>query len=220
MPDPETAMTLAILGAGRVGRSLGRAFAERSYHVRFGVTDPDKHRDLAADPRFSVGRVAEAIAPCEVVVLATPYASALHLATDVGDWGGRILVDATNPIAPGMSGLLVGTTSSGAQEIAARARNARVVKAFNTIGFEHYGHAHTPAGGLFLPVAGDDAEAKRKVLALAALVGFDAVDMGKLDAARYTEPLAMVWIELATRLGHGRDFGFVMTHTSTPPRCV
>lgn len=211
-------MTLAILGAGRVGRALGRAFADRSYRIRYGVTDVDKHGDLQADPRFHVGSVADAIGPCDVVMLATPYASALHLAEQVGDWGGRVLVDATNPIAPGMSGLLVGTTTSGAQQIAARAANARVVKAFNTTGFENYGRAHTHSGGLFLPVAGDDVEAKRKVMALAALIGFDAVDMGKLDAARYTEPFAMVWIELATRLGHGRDFGFFMKATNN--RCV
>jgi len=208
-------MTIAILGAGRVGRALGLALAERAYKVRFGVTDVAKHQDLRRDPRFAVTSVEEAIEPAEVVVLATPYAAALHIASAVPDWRNRVLIDATNPIAPGMMGLLVGTTTSGAKQIAARARNARVVKAFNTTGFENLSRAHTAHGGIFLPIAGDDADAKQRVLALASLIGFEAIDLGTLEMSKYMEPMAMVWIELATRMGHGRDFGFFMHHTST-----
>lgn len=206
-------MSIAVIGAGRVGRALGQAWAKRNFPVCFGVTDLAKHQDLAADPRWPVRSVADAIASADVVVLATPYAAALHVASSMADWRERILIDATNPIAPGMSGLLVGTDSSGAQEIAARAQNARVVKAFNTTGFENFGRAQTPAGGLFLPVAGDDLAAKQKVMTLAVLLGFDAVDLGGLKAARYTEPFAMVWIEMATRMGHGRSMGFVKVST-------
>lgn len=44
--------------------------------------------------------------------------------------------------------------------------------------------------------------------AVAALVGFDAVDCGDLKVARYLEPFAMTWIHMAIRLGHGRRFAF------------
>jgi hypothetical protein len=47
------------------------------------------------------------------------------------------------------------------------------------------------------------------VITLATLIGFDAVDLGELASARYIEPWAMVWIEMAMRQGHGRRFGFV-----------
>jgi len=60
-----------------------------------------------------------------------------------------------------------------------------------------------------MPVAGDDAEARAKVVALATLLGFDAVDLGPLSRARYREPWAMVWIQMAKRPEHGRRFGFV-----------
>jgi 8-hydroxy-5-deazaflavin:NADPH oxidoreductase len=64
-------------------------------------------------------------------------------------------------------------------------------------------------GDLFMPLARDDGEARAKVISVAILLGSDAVDMGALAAARYLEPWAMVWIEMAMRLGHVRGFGFV-----------
>ncbi len=211
-------MTIAIIGAGRVGQALAQALTAQGHAVRFGVPEPARHAGLPAQfaGRASVHGVAEAIAPVETAILATPYAGALQVARDVGDWGHRILVDATNPIAPGMSGLLVGTTTSGAEQIAAAANQARVVKCFNTTGFENLSQPQYPAGALFMPVAGDDAAARQKVIALATLIGFDPVDMGALAAARYIEPAAMVWIEMAMRLGHGRQFGFVCQRRPAP----
>jgi len=68
--------------------------------------------------------------------------------------------------------------------------------------------SHYPGGAVFMPVCGDDAEARNRVVTLAALIGFDAVDCGDLSAARYLEPFAMTWIHMAIRLGHGRNFAF------------
>jgi predicted dinucleotide-binding enzyme len=65
-----------------------------------------------------------------------------------------------------------------------------------------------PSGSIFMPVCGDDAQARARVVALATLIGFDAVDCGGLAAARYLEPFAMTWIHLAVKLGHGRRFAF------------
>lgn len=205
------AAPIAIIGAGHVGQALAKGLLAKQQAVRFGVPDPDKHAALPAQlgAGAAVGTVADAVAAAEVAILATPYGAALQVARDVPDWGGRILVDATNPIAPGLAGLLVGTTTSGAEQVAALARGARVVKAFNTTGFENMADPHYPGGDLFMPVAADDAEARRRVVALATLIGFDAVEFGGLANARFLEPCAMVWITMAMRLGHGRGFGFV-----------
>jgi len=199
---------IALIGAGNVGAALARNLVARGERVAFGVPDPDKYRDLAASLGAQLGSVAEAIDGAAIVVLAVPYAAALQVAADIDDWQGRILVDATNPLAPGLAGLTVGTTDSAAERIAAAARNARVVKAFNTTGAENMADPHRLAAPVFMPVAGDDAEARATVLALATRMGFDAVDAGPLRAARYLEPFAMTWIHLAFAAGHGRDWAF------------
>jgi predicted dinucleotide-binding enzyme len=209
-----TSKPIAILGAGNVGIALARALVARGESIVFGVPKPDKHRAAVAalGASASIGSNAEAIDAAEVVVLATPYSAALDVARSVPDWNGRILVDATNPLAPGLAGLLVGTTTSGAEQIAAAARGARVVKAFNTTGAENMADSRYAGGAIFMPVFGDDAEARGRVLALAALIGFDAVDCGGLGAARYLEPFAMTWIHMAIKLGHGRSFAFARLH--------
>lgn len=192
-------MRIAMIGKGNVGQALALGLRRAGHEVVFGVRDPQ-----APDQRT----VAEAVAGAELAVLAVPYAAALEVAASVPDWAGTVLVDATNPIAPGLSGLSVGTTTSGAEQIAARARNARVVKAFNTTGAENMAHPDYAGGRPMMPVAGDDADARRAVLGLASALGFEAVDAGPLSAARYLEPFAMTWIHLAFKCGLGRGFAF------------
>jgi 8-hydroxy-5-deazaflavin:NADPH oxidoreductase len=203
-------MTIAIIGAGNVGGTLGRRIAASGEAVYFGVPGPAKYARLATEigAGTKVGSVAEAVAAADIAILAVPYGAALETVRSVGDWHGRILVDATNPIAPGLAGLTVGTTSSGAEEIARAARNARVVKAFNTTGYDNMARPQYPGGAVFMPVCGDDPQARTRVLALVTRIGFDAVDCGPLSAARYLEPFAMTWIHLALRQGLGRDFAF------------
>ena len=201
---------IAILGAGNVGTALARAFVVKGESVIFGVPDPAKYAAAVAalGTGAGVGTTQEAIAAGDLIILATPYSVAGSIARSVPNWDNRILVDATNPLAPGLAGLSVGTTSSGAEEIARVANGARVVKAFNTTGAENMADSHYAGGTIFMPVCGDDAEARARVIALATLIGFDAVDCGDLKTARYLEPFAMTWIHMAIKLGQGRRFAF------------
>ena len=205
-----TRKAIGILGAGNVGIALARAFIAKGESVVLGVPNPDKYRDAVAGlgPEARIDTTEAAIEASDLVILATPYAAALSIARSRLDWGNRILVDATNPLAAGLAGLSVGTTTSGAEEIAKAAHGARVVKAFNTTGAENMADSRYPGGAVFMPVCGDDAEARNRVITLATLIGFDAVDLGDLKAARYLEPFAMTWIHMAILLGHGRSFAF------------
>jgi len=205
-------MSLSILGAGHVGMALARALTRRGETVTLGVPEPARYRDAvqALGPHAILTTAEQAIDTGEVVILAVPYGAALAIAAQRADWQGRILVDATNPLAPGLSGLSLGTTTSGAEELARRAAGARVVKAFNTTGAENLADAAYPGGIPFMPVCGDDARARQRVMALATRIGFDAVDAGALVSARWLEPFAMTWIHLAIPQGHGRDFAFAV----------
>jgi predicted dinucleotide-binding enzyme len=118
-----------------------------------------------------------------------------------------VLIDATNPIGAGFT-LVAGLTTSGAEQVAGWASGARVVKAFNTIGYGVMAAPVLNGQAAFLPVVGDDDEAKAVAIRLAQDLGFDAHDLGPLASARYTEPFAMLWITLAMQPGFGRGFAF------------
>jgi 8-hydroxy-5-deazaflavin:NADPH oxidoreductase len=203
-------VNIAILGAGNVGMALAQAFTRRGQAVTLGVPDPAKYQAAvqALGPLARLATTADAIAAGDLVILAVPYSAALSIAASVPNWQGKVLVDATNPLAPGLAGLSVGTTTSGVEQIAQRAAGARVVKAFNATGAENMADSRYPGGSIFMPICGDDAEARARVVALATMIGFDAVDCGALAAARYLEPFAMTWIHLALKLGQGRNFAF------------
>jgi predicted dinucleotide-binding enzyme len=203
-------MHISIIGVGDVGKALAQAFIRQGEQVFLGVPKPEKSQSAVAalGPMASLGTIEQAVAASEVVTLAVPFAATEAIARSVADWQGKVLVDATNPLAPGLAGLTVGTTTSAAEQLASWAPTAKVVKAFNTTGAENMADASFTQGLPFMPVCGDDAQARAKVMALAALIGFDAIDLGPLHAARYVEPFAMTWIHMAIKQGLGRNFAF------------
>jgi 8-hydroxy-5-deazaflavin:NADPH oxidoreductase len=203
-------MQISIIGAGNVGKALAQAFIRQGEKVYLGVPNPDKYQTVATalGSAATLGTVAQAVAASDVVILAVPFAATESIARGVDDWQGKVLVDATNPLASGLAGLTVGTTTSGAEQIASWAPSAKVVKAFNTTGAENMANSTYLNGLPFMPVCGDDAQARAKVITLATLIGFDAIDMGSLSAARYLEPFAMTWIHMAFKQGLGRKFAF------------
>ncbi|MBL8056869.1 MAG: hypothetical protein JNK29_09240 [Anaerolineales bacterium] len=123
------------------------------------------------------------------------------------DLAGRVLVDATNPLAPGLQ-LALGHTTSGAEQVAAWAPGARVVKAFNTPGVENMADPHYAGQAATMLICGDDASAKAVVAGLAEALGFDVADLGGLPQARLLEPLALIWIQLAIGQKQGRGIAF------------
>lgn len=205
---------IAILGAGNVGSALAQAFNRHGVAVTIGVPNPDKYRTEIArlGDAVSLTLTDIAIQAADLIILAVPDAAVLSIARSRPDWQGKILVDATNPLTPGLAGLRVGTTTSAAELLAENAKGARVVKAFNTTGAENLADTRYPGGLPFMPVCGDDAAARQQVMALATQIGFEAVDYGPLAAARYLEPLAMAWIHLAIKQGFGRNFAFGLLH--------
>lgn len=205
-------MKIGILGTGNVGSTLGRRFAEQGHSVIYGSRDPEggSTRELVGSHPGEARAVTplELAAHVELIVLAIPYEAIIDTVPDLGLLDGKILVDATNPLAPNLSGLIIGFDTSAAEDVVRLAPRARVVKAFNTIGAKVMENPVFGDRKAFLPVASDDVEAKAIVIGLAREIGFDAVDAGPLIAARCLEPLALLWVQLAYPLGHGNDFAF------------
>jgi 8-hydroxy-5-deazaflavin:NADPH oxidoreductase len=208
-------MKLAIIGAGNVGGTLGVAWAEKAGHeIFFGVRDPksDKTQALVRKlgPQARAGTAAQAAAFSDIIVLTTPWTAAEAAIRSMGDLRGRIILDATNPLAMGPDGLglQIGHSTSAGEMVQEWAKGASVFKTLNTTGFGNMANPifHDAKSVMF--VAGDDTANKPKVIDLVASLGFDVVDAGPLRNARLLEAHAMLWIELALRRGLGRDWAF------------
>ena len=135
----------------------------------------------------------------EVVLLAIPWSAVESVVRDP-QLAGKVVLDCTNGAPAG--------AHCGGEQVAAWAPKARVVKIFNTTGFENmsnprYGHE---AATMFY--AGDDAAAKQTAARLATDLGFDPVDAGPLANARFLESLAAFWGALAYGQKMGRGIAF------------
>jgi len=197
-------MKIIIIGTGTVGSNLGKGLAAKGHEIVFGTRDPqsDKMTNLLAEigANASALSIAEAMAASDVIALAPPSAAVPDVIAQGGDLSGKILIDTTNRFAPDAK-------TSAAEEFAALAKGAHVVKAFNTIGAEHYLNPVIGGQAITMFICGDDANAKEIVGGLVAELGFDLVDAGPLGNAEHLESLARLWITLM-RDGMGRNMGF------------
>jgi predicted dinucleotide-binding enzyme len=200
-------MKIAIIGAGSVGRALGGGWRAAGHKVVYAL------RDLKSDSaRSAAGEGFEIVplnsaADADVTILSLPWTAIGPALKEVGPLAGSILVDTSNPLTPSLD-LAIGFDKSAGEQVAALASGARVVKAFNTTGAENMAALRDFPSRPMMPVAGDDAEAKKLVLQLAEDLGFEPVDAGPLVASRLLEPLAMFWIKQAYAQQMGRDFAF------------
>lgn len=200
-------MKIGVIGAGHVGGTLGRAWAGAGHEVAFGVRDAaaPRVRDLlaACGGRATAATVPEAAGSAEVVAVTTPWEATEAAVRAAGDLTGKVVLDCTNPLAPDLTGLAVGLTTSGGERVAGWASGGRVVKAFNTTGADNMARPTIGGTPLTLFLAGDDAGAKAVAARLAGEIGFAPVDGGPLRVARLLEPLALLWITLAVGQGLG-----------------
>jgi predicted dinucleotide-binding enzyme len=210
-------MKIGILGSGDVGRVLGAGFAKFGHDVKLGTRDTkqDKVRDwlATAGTKSAAGSFAEAAAFGEIVVLAVQGAAAenaIKLA-DPKNFTGKVVIDATNPLdfagvdfAKGVGPkMFVGTTDSLGERVQRWLPQARVVKAFNTVGNPHMVKPDFPGGPPDMFICGNDEPAKQTVTNLLKEFGWPAVDIGSIEGARYLEALAMVWISYFFKTGTG-----------------
>jgi 8-hydroxy-5-deazaflavin:NADPH oxidoreductase len=198
-------MKIAIIGAGRVGAALGSSWAKHGHEIVFGVRDPSKH-DAWTNAR--VAGVMEAARSAEVVVLAVPWGAVEDALRSMGDLKGRILIDATNPLLPDLSGLDTGAGNSGGEKVASLAPGALVVKMFNTTGSGNMTDPIYHAERITMLYCGDDDGAKKIAARLAGELGFDPVDVGPLNKSGALENMALLWVTLAFKQGLGPNFAF------------
>jgi predicted dinucleotide-binding enzyme len=155
---------------------------------------------------------ADAVRGADVVLLATPWDVVRDALREAGKLDGVVLLDATNPIKAGMQLDFGPAGESGGEQVQALAPNARVVKIFNTTGFNNMKAPAYDGAATMMLYAGNEPRAKQVAHDLATSLGFDTYDAGTLERARELEHLASLWISLAYGAfgapALGREFAF------------
>jgi len=205
-------LKVAILGTGAVGAALGARWAKAGHGVTFGSRQPQSEKVLQIVEKCGSAAKAcspaQAVANAEAILLAVPWSVARQTLSELGDLRGRPVIDCTNPLLPDLSGIELGHSTSAAEQIAAAAPSARVVKAFNTASVKVMNDPQFADHRAAMFYCGDDAAAKAVVQKLIVDIGFEPVDAGPLASARYLEPLAMLYIHLAFKQGWGSNCAF------------
>ncbi len=204
-------MKVGILGSGQVGQTLAAGFAVNGHDVMVGTGHPSKpelKRWLrTTDGTVAVGTFADAAAHGDLLVLACAGAAAMDVIGAAGDgaFDGKVLIDVTNPLefkGGEMPGLFVGLTDSLGERVQRRLPRAKVVKALNTMNASTMTRPEMRDGLPDVLVAGNDAAAKRTVARLLKEFGWSKpIDLGGIEAARWTEAWVPLWMRIADDLG-------------------
>lgn len=198
-------MKVAVIGTGNMANGLAHALANAQHEVVIGSRDPAKAAALAEKIGLGAqgGGIAAAASLADVVILAIPFGGAAEAIKEAGELAGKVVVDITNPISADYKSLVIGHTTSAAEEIQALSPNARVVKAFNTIFAQLLPQEARQGKRLQVLVAGDDVAATAQVSTLAESLGFEAVNAGPLSNSRFIEPIGEMNIHFGYFLGKG-----------------
>lgn len=182
-------MKITIIGQGKVGTALGTGLANAGHTVNYAGPDD----------------TASSVSGADIVIVAAASAAVFDIINALQHLPeGTVVIDAMNSVAKSPDPYL--TTTHAIQD---RLPQARVVKCFNSVGFEIMANPAFGSMRADMFMAGDDAESKAVANRLALDIGFSAChDVG--SSARYVslEHLAMVWISMAMEMGKGRSFGW------------
>lgn len=185
---------VGVLGSGDVGRCLAAGFASRGHDVMIGSRDPEKlelREWLSGDGAGTkAGSFAQAAAYGELLVLALLGNAAEEAIADAGrdNFSGKVVIDAMNPLdfsrgfPPKLS--ITGEDSLG-ERVQRAVPDARVVKAFNTIGNPYFVDPNFSQGQPTMLIAGNDEGAKNTVRDVLGDFGWsDVLDIGGIEGSR------------------------------------
>jgi hypothetical protein len=217
MADRFAQTRVGVLGSGEVGRRLAAGFKSRGHSVMVGSRDPAKPElaEWLAGEGAGVesGTFADTAAHGELLVLAVLGDAAEAVIAEAGSerFAGKVVVDTMNPLdfsggfPPKLS--ISGEDSLG-ERVQAALPDARVVKAFNTIGNPYFIEPSFRDGPPTMLIAGDDEQAKHVVGDLLADFGWsDVVDIGGIEGSRELEAICILWVKIGGRRG-AFDHGF------------
>lgn len=196
-------MKIGIIGSGIVGQVLAKAFILEGNDVMLGTRNPSKEEVVQfknENPDALTGTFEETAKFAEIIVLSTKGTVAENAISLAGtqNFSNKIIIDTTNPIAdvPPDNGVLKYFTTlevSLMEQIQRMIPEAKVVKAFNSVGNTIMYKPDFASGKPTMFICGNDANAKQTVTAILESFGWETEDMGTVEAARAIEPLCILW---------------------------
>ena len=197
-------MEITIIGTGNMARGIATRALAGGHSVKLLGTETGKARALADELSgdVSAGEVGDPLG--DVVVLAIWYAAVDDVLGRYGDQlDGKVVVDITNPIDVDAFEPLDLEAGSAAQEIAAKAPGAKVVKAFNTTFAGTLGQGQVGGQPLDVLIASDAEDAKETVSRIVTDGGLRPIDAGPLKRAREIEAIGYLHMAIQQPLGTG-----------------
>lgn len=177
-------MKIGIIGSGRVGGAVGGAWVKAGHEVMFSSLNLEEDKKLAA----SLGGGARAGTPREaaafgtVLLVSVPYKALPSVGKDLADLlKGKIVIDTSNPIVARDGDMAVAAREKGAGLASMEfLPGARIVRAFNAVGYARMAAAASQKERMGMPIAGDDKDAITVASALIRDVGYEPVLVGTL----------------------------------------
>lgn len=207
------AETIALIGTGEVSAALGPRFAQSGHTVIFGSRSP-KRADVQelvklTGKNATAASPPEAAANADIVMLNVPWNVAEEVARGLGDLTGKIVLDPVNPRIIAEDGFRdFPTYTSNAERIQNILPTAHVVKAFNTMSTETMIDPDLYDYPISIPIAGNNAAAKRRVTNLLEGMGYQVVDFGPVRYAHIVEGLYLVRTNSRDVLGQAFEYHF------------
>ncbi len=191
---------IGVIGSAVVGQTLAGGFKKHGYEVRIGSRTPAKLAEFSASSGISTGTFADVAGWAEAVVLAVSGEVAMDALKAAGETNlrGKIVIDATNPIAkqPPVDGVIhyfTSPNSSLMERLQSAFPQSHFVKAFNSVGAARMVNPQFAGGKPTMFICGNDGDAKAFVTGVLDQFGWEIADMGTAVAARAIEPLAQLW---------------------------
>lgn len=200
-------MKIVFIGTGKVGAPLAVHLAEAGHDVVLASTKDGStslSAALARSPKLRAEILPEAVKAADVLFLATPFSANESVIRPIASLlSGKVLVDCTNPVGPGLSHGLK-SERSGSEFLQSLVPEARVVKAFSIYGYENFENPQFPGHGAkpAMFFCGDDAKAKQDVAELIVTCGFEPLDVGGLHQALHLEHMTLLWVRMVRMNGH------------------